>query len=56
MGLLVFTGAMAVFLPQHDGKLGPDVLIGWPNRFMMLAYSGWLLTVAWCAIQVRRRQ
>ena len=56
MGMLVFAGAMAVFLPQHGGKLGPDVLIGWPNRFMMLAYSGWLLTVAWYAIQVDSRQ
>ena len=56
VGFLVFAGAMAVLLPLHDGKLGPDVLIGWPNRFMMLAYSGWLLTVAWYAIQVDSRQ
>jgi hypothetical protein len=29
------------------------VLIGWPNRFMMVAYSAWVMVVAWQAIRVR---
>jgi Protein of unknown function (DUF998) len=52
MGFLVFALSMVVMFPD-DGKFGPDVLIGWPNRFMMVAYSAWLMVVAWQAIRVR---
>ena len=54
LGFLVFSGSMVVMLPQNDGALGPEVLIGWPNRFLMLAYSAWLVTVATLALQRRR--
>ncbi len=54
IGFLAFALSMAVMLPQNEGELGPDVLIGWPNRFMMLAYSVWLMIVAWRAIQLSR--
>jgi hypothetical protein len=52
IGFLVFALSMAVMFPD-DGTFGPDVLIGWPNRFMMLAYSVWLMVVARQAIQVQ---
>jgi hypothetical protein len=52
IGFLVFALSMAVMFPD-DGTFGPDVLIGWPNRFMMLANSVWLMVVAWQAIRVR---
>ncbi len=52
MGFLVFALSMVVMFPD-DGTFGPDVLIGWPNRFMMVAYSAWLMVVAWQAIRVR---
>ena len=45
IGFLVFALSMAVMFPD-DGTFGPDVLIGWPNRFMMVAYSAWLMVVA----------
>jgi hypothetical protein len=54
LGLLVFFVSMAVMLPKNDGLLGPEVLIGWPNRFLMLAYSTWLITIAWQAIKRQR--
>ena len=38
---------------QSGGKFGPDVLVGWPNRFEILAYSVWLMTVAWQAVKLR---
>lgn len=49
VGVLTFSASMAAMLPQNDGRLGPDVLIGWPNRFMILAYAGWVMAVAWQA-------
>jgi hypothetical protein len=52
MGFLVFALSMVVMFPD-DGTFGPDVLIGWPNRFMMVAYTAWLIVVAWQAIRVR---
>jgi hypothetical protein len=47
--------SLGVMVSQSGGKFGPDVLVGWPNRFEIVAYSVWLMVVAWQAIQVRRR-
>lgn len=44
LAALVLT--LAVLLPQNEGKLGPDVLIGWPNRLFVLAHVAWLTTAA----------
>jgi hypothetical protein len=41
---------------QSGGKFGPDVLVGWPNRFEILAYSVWLMVVARQAIRVRSQR
>jgi len=46
---------MAVLLAQNHGRFGPDVLIGWPNRLLVIAYSGWLMAVAWHATQLSRQ-
>jgi hypothetical protein len=54
IGFLVFTLSMIVMFPD-DGTFDPDVLIGWPNRFMMVAYSAWLMVVAWRALQLSRQ-
>jgi hypothetical protein len=55
IGFLVFALSMVVMFPD-DGEFGPDVLIGWPNRLMIVAYSGWLIVVARQAIQAHGRQ
>lgn len=52
VGFVVFTVSMAILLPQNGGQLGPDVLIGWQNRFMVVAHAAWPMTAAWCAIRV----
>jgi hypothetical protein len=44
IGELVFVGAMT--LASDDGRLGPGVLVGWPNRLMIVSYCAWLLAVA----------
>jgi hypothetical protein len=46
--LLMFV-SMFIMLGQTQGKFGPEVLIGWPNRLVVLAYCVWLMVVAWHA-------
>jgi hypothetical protein len=55
-GFVVLTVSMILLLPQNGGQLGPDVLVGWQSRFLVVAYAAWLMTTAWCAIRVRARQ
>lgn len=55
IGFLVFALSMAIMFPD-DGTFGPDVLIGWPNRFMIIAYSVWLMVVAWRAARLSRQR
>jgi hypothetical protein len=45
MQVLLFTG-----LARTGGEFGPSVLIGWPNRILIMAYCAWLMTVASKAI------
>jgi hypothetical protein len=45
--------SLGVMVSQSGGKFGPDVLVGWPNRFEVVAYSVWLMVVAKQAILVR---
>ena len=56
VAFLVSSVSSGIMLAQHDGKFGPEVLVGWPNRIEVLAYSVWLMTVAWHAIQLRSQQ
>lgn len=56
ISLVLMFAVLGVLLPQNDGKFGPDVLIGWPNRLVVVAYSGWLIVVAWRAAQFARGQ
>jgi hypothetical protein len=53
VAFLASSASSGIMLSQHDGKFGPEVLVGWPNRLEVLAYSVWLMTVAWNAIQLR---
>jgi hypothetical protein len=47
--------SLDVMVSQSGGEFGPDVLVGWPNRFEVLAYSAWLMVVAWQALRLSRR-
>jgi len=49
VAFIVFT----IMVLPSDGKFGPDVLVGWPSRIEILAYSAWLMVVARQAIRVR---
>lgn len=48
LGLVLFMASVAFMLPA-DGKFSPEVLVGWPNRILMLTYCIWLFTIAWQA-------
>jgi hypothetical protein len=41
MQVFLFTG-----LARTGGEFGPEVLVGWPNRLLIVAYCAWLLTAA----------
>lgn len=43
---------VAVILATFEGAFGSAVPVGWPNRFMMLANSTWLMAAAWHALKV----
>lgn len=55
LSFLVSFSSLSVMLSQHDGRFGPDVLVGWPNRLEMLAYSVWLTVVAWHTAQLPKQ-
>lgn len=52
LGLAIFVASMVIMLPRNDGQPGPEVLVGWPNRIMILAHCAWLMPVAWCASKI----
>jgi hypothetical protein len=49
-GLIVFLGSAVVFQARAKRRAGPDVPIGWPNRFMVLTYVAWLAVAAWMVL------
>jgi hypothetical protein len=53
LSLVVFGVSVAVLLPQGGGKFGPQVVIGWQNRLMMVTYCVWLVTVGWPLTRLR---
>jgi hypothetical protein len=55
IGLLAFVLSVALMLPRSNGEFGPDVLVGWPNRLLVVAYCVWLMVAAWRAAQLSGR-
>lgn len=53
VAFLVSFVSVGVMVSQSGGTFGPDVLVGWPNRIEIVAYSVWLMVAAWQAIRVR---
>ena len=56
LSLVLMIATMFIGLSQSGGQIGPDVLIGWPNRLLVVAYNGWLMTVAWQAAKLRGQE
>jgi hypothetical protein len=55
ISLVLMIVALAIGLSRSGGEFGPEVLIGWPNRFLIVTYCVWLMGVASGALQLRRQ-
>jgi hypothetical protein len=44
-GFIYFVGSIKSQFPA-DGKFGPNVLVGWQNRIMMITQTAWLALIA----------
>jgi len=53
ISLVVFIASVLIGLSQSGGEFGPDVLLGWPNRLLVVAYCAWVITVARYAERMR---
>ena len=56
ISLVVMFAAVFIGLSQSGGEFGSEVLAGWPNRFLVVAYCAWLITAAWQADQLRGQE
>jgi hypothetical protein len=54
ISLALMFAVMGGTLAQAGG-FGPGVPIGWPNRFIVVAYSIWLMTLAWHTIKLHQQ-
>jgi hypothetical protein len=55
VSIVLMVAMMFIGLSQSGGEFGPGVLIGWPNRLVVLAYCGWLMVAARGVILVERQ-
>jgi hypothetical protein len=56
VAFLVSFVSLSIMVSRSGGEFGPDVLVGWPNRIEIVAYSVWLMVVARQAIRVRSQR
>jgi hypothetical protein len=56
MSMILMVAVMFIGLSQSGGEFGSNVLIGWPNRLVVLAYCGWLMAAARGAILVEMQR
>jgi hypothetical protein len=56
VAFLVSFVSLGVMVSRSGGEFGPDVLVGWPNRIEIVAYSVWLMVVSRQAIRVRNQR
>ena len=56
VAFLVSFVSLGVMVSRSGGEFGPEVLVGWPNRIEIVAYSVWLMVVARQAIRVRSQR
>ncbi|HEY0678292.1 MAG TPA: DUF998 domain-containing protein [Chitinophagaceae bacterium] len=54
LGFLAAFVSMIVMLTISNGKFGPGVSVGWPNRIEMAGYVIWLMVVAGQALIYRK--
>ena len=56
LGMIGFFGSI-IWSRKKDpsaGRVGPKVLLGWPNRIMVLIFNVWVIVLAVCVIQMMK--
>jgi hypothetical protein len=48
MNVAIFTGF------SQTGEANPGAWFGWANRFLIVAYTIWLMVVAWRTLNLRQ--
>jgi hypothetical protein len=56
LSLVLMVATVFVGLSKNDGRFGPAVPVGWPNRLLVSSYCGWLIVVAASACRFSRRR
>lgn len=56
VSIVVMILTMIIFLPKNDGKFGPNVLIGLPNRIWVIACCLWIIIVAFGIIRQKKKK
>lgn len=51
IGVITFIGSAVTLQARGGRRAGPDVPIGWPNRFLVVSYAAWLAVAAWTLLQ-----
>ena len=48
LSMFMFFGAIIVSnaINPSAGRVGPEVYLGWPNRFMVIVYNVWIIIIA----------
>ncbi len=48
LSMFAFFGSIIVStsINPSAGRVGPEVYLGWPNRFLVVVYNAWLITIA----------
>jgi hypothetical protein len=54
ISLVILFGTIAISL-ANGIEFGSNMLVGWPNRFLIVAYCIWTITVAWSSERLRQQ-
>lgn len=56
-GLITYFGSIIISRIIHPaaGRVGPEIVQGWPNRFLVVVYNAWLILVASRTMQIKRK-
>lgn len=56
LSIIAMVTVMLMLLPKNDGKFGPGVFIGLPNRLWVLACCAWMMIIAYRIIKIKKEQ
>lgn len=53
ISLALMIAVIFIGLASSGGQWGPQILVGWPNRLLVVAYNGWVGLTAWALLQTQ---